>query len=126
MNRRSAVLPILLVLAGCARSVEVRSEPTPRTVDPVGTFDFQTAVDGASYGGTITIVPTDAGYGGSLDSDAGAATIRSVTVSGMTMRITTGGGADAALELVFSDNDNFTGSWAYAGMEGGLSGKRRR
>lgn len=126
MKRRRVVLPLALILVACARSVEVRSEPNPRALDPVGTFDFQTSIDGTGYGGTITIVSTDAGYGGSVESDAGTATIRSVTVNGMTVNIATGGGADATLELVFSDNDTFTGGWSYAGMGGSLTGKRRR
>jgi len=113
---------MVLVLLACARSAEVRSEPA--TVDPVGTFDFQTTVDGSTVGGTITVVRTDAGFGGSISSDAGDMPIQSVIVDGMTMRIATTGGA-ATLGLVFSDPDTFTGDWEYAGMGGTLTGSRR-
>jgi hypothetical protein len=110
-----------MVLAACA-SGQGRSNE----VNPVGAFDFSTAVDGMPVTGTVTITGQGPQYGGSITTNViEALPISTVTVEGQTVQIgATGPDGSLTFSMVFT-GETFTGSWTYAGMQGTLTGRRR-
>ena len=111
-----------VLVAGCA------SAPAqPRAVDPVGVFDFSTAVEGQAVTGTLEISRSNDVLGGTLSTSVTEPIpVRAVTVEGqqMTVLADTPDGP-VSMILTFAGNE-FTGSWTYAGMSGTLTGVRRR
>jgi len=122
MNRRSAVAALFtLVLAACA------SRPSgPPPLNPVGTFDFTTTVEGTAVTGTITIVRNGDAYSGSVGTNVTETIgIRSVVVEGQTMTVV-GDTPDGPVTMTVTfTGDTFTGAWTLAGMGGEMTGKRR-
>jgi hypothetical protein len=125
--------PVLLALlaacttAACGSSPRAPAASQPAAVDPVGTFDFTTAVEGTDVSGTITVSRGQNGLGGSITSSVTEPmTIRTVAVEGQVLTIT----ADTpdgplTMTLTFTGND-FTGGWTLgSAMSGQLTGKRR-
>jgi hypothetical protein len=125
---RNAALVLLLALApACASSPSSRA-PAPAAFDGTGTFDFTTQVSGSTVRGVLVIARgADGTHGGSVTTDAtGSAPIRDVEVGDRSIRVTvTAPDGTAVLELNFSDDNEFTGYWSYAGLSGALSGRRR-
>jgi|SRR5690606_3076390 len=121
MRTSRAVLPLLvLAVAACA------SRPSgPPPLDPVGTYQFSTSVDGQAFGGTMEITGTPGAYGGWIRGEGlPPIPITSVTVQGQSMRIGASlDGTPVAIDLDF-DGAQFTGSWSAGEMGGALSGRK--
>ena len=130
---------ILLLLAACASSSreavpaspppipEARVTPTPAAVNPVGEFEWSSALpDGTPIKGIMTITGTTGAYTGSINAgEQGVFPIRNVTATGQTMVINADH-PDGPLEvrLTFVAND-FNGSWRLGDQTGEMVGKRR-
>jgi hypothetical protein len=96
-------------------------------VNPVGTFEFTTMVNGASVNGTLEVMGSPGAYTGRLrTSILPEMPVSSASVSGQEMTVL----ADApdgtvTIRMTFT-GDTFTGSWALGGDGGALSGRRTR
>ena len=128
---KSWLLPVIAVtLAACASSPAVQPAEAPPArqvaLDPVGTFDFTTTVEGTSAAGTINILRTDSGYGGTITSNVtDAMPIRTVTVNDNRVDVI----ADTpdgplSINMIFTGNQ-FTGTWSLGAMSGTHTGQRR-
>ncbi|HSJ13775.1 MAG TPA: hypothetical protein VK939_05135 [Longimicrobiales bacterium] len=120
---------VVAVLAACAGTPDPGAESPPAGVvalDPTGTFDFSTVVDGSPVTGTITITRVATGLGGTITSTVtDTLTIRTVSVEGSRVLVT----ADTpdgplSLNMDFA-GDEFTGTWALGELSGTHSGRRR-
>jgi hypothetical protein len=135
MGRHALVLATGIILTACsgqsAHSRPSASPPEPEavaepTIDPVGAFDFSTDVEGQPVTGTITISGATGGYSGSLSSDMGGGTLRSIAVEGMELSfISYMPDATVYVVLVFEDQASFSGEWDAEGTFGYISGTRR-
>ena len=130
---------ILLLLAACASSSreavpaspppipEARVTPTPAAVNPVGEFEWSSALpDGTPIKGTIAITGNPGAYTGSVNAgELGIFPIKNVGVTGQTMVINAEH-PEGPLEirLTFVAND-FNGSWQLNADTGEMVGKRR-
>ncbi|MCI0433457.1 MAG: hypothetical protein L0271_07395 [Gemmatimonadetes bacterium] len=122
MNRKHAALFLAtLALAACASGP---SGPPP--LDPVGTFDFTTTVDGNAVTGTFNIVRSGDGFSGTISTNVTEPIgIRSVVVEGQTMTVV-GDTPDGPVTLTVTfTGDTFTGGWILADMSGAMTGRRR-
>jgi len=111
----------IAVAAGCA------SAPAqPRAVDPVGTFDFSTSMEGTAISGSIEIRTGASGYTGTLSTNVTEPIpITAVTVEGQMLNVTANApDGPVNFTMNFTGND-FTGGWTYAGMSGQMTGSRR-
>jgi hypothetical protein len=127
------VAPIALVMAACASSQPepaVTPAPTPLPVvtavlDPVGSYEFATTVNGQFVNGTMTITGEAGAYKGRILTNmfpeipiAGAA------VEGQTMVVRANmPDGELTLNLKF-DGAIFTGTWALGGESGAFNGKK--
>jgi hypothetical protein len=121
MNRWAAVCASLAFAASCA------SAPAqPRAVDPVGTFDFTTSMEGTAIEGTVTIQRAQNGYSGSLTTNVTEPIpVSSVVVDGQKVTVVADA-PDGPVTMVFTFTGNdFTGNWTYGTMSGTASGRRR-
>ena len=130
------VLPLAcaLLLGACASAppepapaAREVTPPAPAAVDPVGTFDFSTAVEGMAVNGTMTISRNPAGaLEGTITTNiTEAIPVRSVTVTGQRMNVvadTPDGPLNFVLEF---QGDEFSGTWDLGSMAGTHSGRRR-
>jgi hypothetical protein len=130
---------ILVLLAACASSPrqsvpdappsipETRVTPTPAAVNPVGEFEWSSALpDGTPIKGTITISGTAGAYTGSVNAaEIGVFPIKSVVVTGQSMVINADH-PDGPLDIrvTFVAND-FNGSWHLGDSTGEIVGKRK-
>lgn len=120
MKRLLAVV-LLLLAAACAST-----PPGPPPFNPVGTFEFETAVNGNPVTGTVEVAGQEDAYTGTVRTSATPdLPIAGVAVEGNLMVVT----ADTpdgvvTLRMSFTGND-FTGRWELAGDSGTLSGRRR-
>jgi len=115
------------VFASVAFAAACASAPAgPRPVDPVGTFDFTTSMDGTAIEGTITIQRAQNGYTGSLTTNVTEPIpVSSVVVEGQKVTVVANA-PDGPVTMVFTFTGNdFTGNWTYANMSGTASGRRR-
>ena len=127
------LLPIALVIAACASSQPepvVTPAPTPQPVvavvlDPAGSYEFATAVDGQIVSGTMSITGASGDYKGRILSNLfPEIPITSAAVEGQNM-IIRGNMPDGELTLNLKfDGPNFTGNWALGGQSGEFSGKK--
>jgi len=142
MKRQVILSAVALVLSACAGSQQPAATPAtqpPQTptaaqpqksaLDPVGTFDFTTNVQGTDVAGSFEIVRKDDGsYGGRILTAAfPEIPITRVTVEAS--KLIVGGSVDGQaliMELTFS-GDSFTGGWSVGdGSVGGqITGKRK-
>jgi hypothetical protein len=116
-----------VALAACASNAPP-APPQPPPLEPAGYFEFVTDVDGQAVTGSIEIRRSDGGgFTGVLSTSATEPVpVRSVAVEGQQLTVVSDTpDGPATLVLVFA-GDAFTGSWAYAGMSGVLSGRRIR
>lgn len=125
---------LLLVAALAAGTVACASTPAPPpappappAVNPVGIFDFVTAVEGTVVNGSITIAKTDAGFGGSVaTSVTEPIPVRTVVVEGQKLTVT-GDTPDGPVVFTMDfKGDQFTGSWSVGTMTGTHTGNRRK
>jgi hypothetical protein len=118
---RVAPLPLLLLVSACAARP---SGPPP--LDPVGSYEFTTSLDGQPLAGTMEITGTPGAYRGWIRGEGlPPIEVTSVTVQGQRMRIAASlDGTPVAIDLDF-DGAQFTGSWSTGEMSGTLSGRKR-
>lgn len=105
----------------------IQAPALPAPVDAVGVFDFTTSVEGNVLAGTLTVVKTDAGYGGSVTTNmTEPIPVRDVVVEGQKLTVT-GETPDGPLTFTMEfKGDDFSGTWSLAGMSGTHQGKRRK
>jgi hypothetical protein len=116
----------LCLLAGACASAPVTPD-APAALDPVGVYDFTTAVEGTVVTGTITITEATSGYGGSIATDATETIpVRSVAVEGQKLTVLADSPDGPVTFILTLDGDAFTGTWSYAGMSGTHKGTRRQ
>lgn len=126
MLRVSSALIATAVAAACARGGA--EPPTPAPLDPVGTYSFETTVEGQTVTGRVVIRGEPGSYTGMIEPDVGPPPmeIYSVTVDGQQLTaVADAGGEDVVLTLTF-DGDNFTGTWVLGFDSGVLVGRRIR
>lgn len=134
MKRTS--LAALFLLAACAPATPP-ADPTPAptappavatsaAVNPVGTFEFTTSVNGDMVTGSIEVTGNPGAYGGTIrTSITPDIPVTGVTTNGQQM-VVTADTPDGELALTMNfTGDNFTGGWTLGGGSGELRGQRR-
>jgi hypothetical protein len=135
MKRLATVLAVAFALAACSQSTTggaaapapaPAAPAQPETIDPLGTYDYSTEVEGQSFSGTMSIAGTRGTYTGSITSDMGPITMRNIEVTGMELTFL-GDMADGTVVAFFLtfEGDAFTGEWEAEGMTGFISGSKR-
>ena len=132
--KRMLALCFAIAAGACATAQPETATPArevspapPAAVDPIGVFDFATAVEGMAVTGTLTVTRGAAGaYEGSIATNiTETIPVRSVTVTGQRMDVV-GDTPDGPLSLVLEfRGDEFSGTWTTGAMSGTNSGKRR-
>lgn len=125
MKRSIAPLAAAVMLAACASSGQ-QAPAGPAPLDPVGTYDFTTNVEGTPVTGVVTITRNSTGYGGSVATDVTETIpITAVTVEGQKVMVTAAT-PDGPLTFALTMNGaDFTGSWTLGPMAGTMTGKKR-
>ena len=127
------VIPLLLLAAACASAEPQPAQPTvvPATtpvaaaVDPVGTYEFSTVVDGQTITGTLHLEGTPANYKGRIVTSVfPEIPITSATVERNVINLR-GSMPDGELSIrmVMSGSD-FTGNWALGSDSGEFNGRK--
>ena len=135
MKRLATVLVSGIIFAACSGPGSSGSLPAPPpepeppaepTFNPVGVYDFTTAVEGQTVTGTLTLSGAPGAYSGSMTSDIGGMTVRNISVDGMEVSFV-GDMPEATVYfvLVFEDESSFSGEWDAEGMVGYLTGTKR-
>lgn len=133
MKRTLSAAALLVLAAACAPAAAPPPEPAPApapmaaaALNPVGTFEFTTSVDGNPMTGTIEITGQPGAYTGVVRTSATPdLPITGVSVQGDQMTVTSSvNGETLTMRLTFAGND-FTGGWTVAGDSGDLAGRRR-
>lgn len=117
----------LTTLAACASAPSNPETAAASTaVEPAGTYDFNTTVDGTAVTGVVTITRGTGGYTGTITTNVtDPITIDQVTAEGnrITVIALTPDGA-LTFTMDFS-GDDFSGTWTLGEMSGTHTGKRR-
>jgi hypothetical protein len=127
----------LVLLAACAPAATSAGDPVPApttappavttaaAVNPVGTFEFTTSVNGDMVTGSIEVTGNAGAYGGTIRTSATPdIPVRGVTVNGQQMVVTADTpDGELVLTLNFTGN-NFTGGWTLGGGSGEMRGQR--
>lgn len=94
-------------------------------VNPLGTFNFSTTVQGDPVTGSIEVTGTPGAYGGTLRTSVTPdIPLSGVTVQGQRM-VVTSDTPDGQLVLTLNFEGNaFTGGWTLNGGSGDLTGQR--
>ena len=129
---KRSIIPVLAALTAVAIGVSTAKAQTPAPpapVDPIGTFEFTTTVQGQTVNGTINIAKDSASsaLAGKILTDVmPEIPIKSVTVDGKKV-IIYAEIPDGALTITleFEDKDKFAGNWTLGGDGGAISGKRK-
>jgi hypothetical protein len=134
MKRRS--FAALVLLAGCAPATPP-ADPMPAptappavatsaAVNPVGTFEFTTSVNGDMVTGSVEVAGQPGAYTGTIRTSISPdIPVTGVTVNGQQM-VVAADTPDGALTLTLNfTGNNFTGGWTLAGDSGELRGQRR-
>lgn len=118
--KRMLAAALVLFLAACA------SAPRgPAPLNPVGTFEFQTTVNGGPVTGSVEVTGQPGAYGGTIRTSVTSdIPVTGVVVTGQDMVVS----ADTpdgplTINMTFTGND-FTGEWELSGDSGTLSGRR--
>ncbi|HEV3050417.1 MAG TPA: hypothetical protein VGX50_08925 [Longimicrobium sp.] len=126
----------LVLLAACAPATPP-ADPMPAptappavatsaVLNPVGTFEFTTSVNGDMVTGSVEVTGNPGAYGGTIRTSATPdIPVTGVAVSGQQMVVTahTPDG-ELTLTLNFTGN-NFTGGWTLGGGSGEMRGQRK-
>jgi hypothetical protein len=129
--KRMLIAP-LLVLAACAPAVS-SGEPSasvsaaaPAAVNPVGTFNYTTAVNNQEVTGTVQVNGQPGAYTGTIRSSITPdVAIAGVTVNGQEMTVTANTMTYGLLTIKMTfTGDTFTGHWSMGGGSALLSGRR--
>jgi hypothetical protein len=105
---------------------EAMTTTTSAAVNPVGRYEFATAVQGQPVTGTITITGNPGAYGGEITTSiTPPLPIAGATVSGQQVTVT-GNTPDGTLtfRMNFTDGTSFSGAWELSGDSGNLTGRR--
>jgi len=131
--KRMLTAAATLLAAACAPAGPPATEPAPTvmvpaaaaTVNPVGTFNFSTTVDGNPITGSIQVTGERDLYGGVIrTSITPDIPITDVTVEGQRM-VVTANTPDGPLVLTMNFTGNaFTGGWTLDGDAGDITGQR--
>lgn len=124
----------VLLFAACSSAPEtttptpqpaVQTPPAPVAVDPAGSYEFSTIVDGQTVTGTMAISGTPGAYRGRILSNMfPEIPITSVTVFQRKM-VVKGSMPDGevTLNMAFTGQD-FVGNWELGQMTGDFTGKK--
>jgi hypothetical protein len=127
--------PLALLLAACASSPSpapapapvVIVAPKPAPLDPAGSYEFTTVVDGQTVTGTMDIAGTPGAYTGKILTNlfpeipiVGAA----VEGNAINVRASMPDG-ELAIHMVFEAGPDFKGNWALGGDTGDFNGKKK-
>jgi hypothetical protein len=125
------LMPVIAVIA-CASSEQIATTPQPVVttpavvaIDPVGSYEFSTTVDGQAVTGTLTIGGTAGAYTGRIVTNM----FPEIPVTGAKVEdktvIATGSMPDGELTIrMLMDGMNFTGRWELGGDTGEFNGKK--
>lgn len=127
----------LVLLAACAPAA-TPGDPTPAptappavtttsaAVNPVGTFEFTTSVNGDMVTGSVEVTGTPGAYGGTIRTSATPdIPVTGVTTNGQQM-VVTADTPDGELTIAMNfTGDTFTGGWTLGGGSGEMRGQRR-
>lgn len=134
MKAKLFLAALSLSAAACSTAPTSETGPTPAAqtttasaaVNPVGRYEFATAVQGQPVTGTITITGNPGAYGGEITTSiTPPLPIAGATVSGQQITVT-GNTPDGTLtfRMNFTDGTNFSGAWELSGDSGNLTGRR--
>ena len=126
----------LVLLAACAPAATSAGDPVPAptappavatsaAVNPVGTFEFTTSVNGDMVTGSVEVTGSSGAYGGTIRTSATPdIPVTGVTVNGQQM-VVTADTPDGELTITMNfTGNNFTGGWTLGGGSGELRGQR--
>jgi hypothetical protein len=131
------MFPAALLLAACASNTQpaAQTSTTPvqpavaqsgtGVVDPVGAYEFSTAVDGQTVTGTVHIEGTTGAYKGKIVTSV----FPEIPIVGATVEnnviIARGSMPDGELTFrMVMEGANFKGNWSLGGNSGELAGKK--
>ena len=127
------VLPFALIMAACAsKQPEPVFVPAPTlqptvaaVLDPVGSYEFATTVNGQFVNGTMSIAGAPGAYKGRILTNMfPEIPIAGVVVDGQTM-VVRGNMPDGELTLNLKfKGEIFTGNWALGDESGAFTGKK--
>jgi len=109
-----------MAVAACGSSAPPEP-PAPAPFDPVGTYTFETTVEGQPITGTVVIERTSTGFGGMITPEVGPPPIPVIGVVTDGRRVTITGdaeGEDLLIIIEVAEDGSYTGTWAL-GFDGG-------
>ena len=127
------VASLVLLAAACASSpapvaTTAPTQPVPSTsaaVDPVGTYEFSTIIDGQTLTGTVHIEGAPLNYRGRVVTKVFPdMPITSVSVAANVISFVASMGGDDVLVRMVMDGSNFQGSWQAGPDSGDISGRK--
>ena len=118
----------MAIAIGTSTAAVSAQTPAPApAIDPVGTFEFSTTVQGQTVNGSMTLTKTEGVLGGKIMADImPEIPLKSAVLEGKKLTLTAET-PDGVLTLVldFEDADKFAGNWTLAGDGGAITGKRK-
>jgi hypothetical protein len=122
----AAVLAVALMFGAACSYGTSGGTPAPVSLDPVGTYTFETSFDGQAITGEIIITGSKGAYGGSVEPDVGPppVPITEVTVSGWEITLTADAGGEVLIIVMTFTGNSYTGSWALGLDSGELKGEK--
>ena len=127
------LVPLVFMLAACASSpapvaTTAPTQPAQSTtaaVDPVGSYEFSTVVDGQTVTGTVHIEGAPLSYRGRIVTAMfPEMPITSVNVQANVVNVVASmGGGDVLIRMVM-DGMNFKGTWAVESDSGEITGRK--
>jgi hypothetical protein len=136
--KKLTIIPVALLFAACASSSEqppaqaatapqqpAATQQTTAAVDPVGTYEFTTVVDGQTVTGTMHIEGTTGAYKGRiLTSVFPEIPIVGASVESNVINVKASmPDGELAIRMVM-DGMNFKGNWALGSDGGDFNGKK--
>jgi hypothetical protein len=125
--KRMIAAALLLFVAACAPAPIASPPPLPppAALNPVGVFEFTTAVDGNEVRGSVEVTGQPGAYGGTVrTSITPDIPVTGVTVTGQTLLVAAST-PDGPLTFALTFNgDAFTGRWELNGDGGDVTGHR--
>lgn len=123
---------LVFLVAACASSpapvaTTAPTQPVPSTtaVDPVGTYEFSTSIDGQTLTGTVHIEGAPLNYRGRVVTKVFPdMAITNVSVAANVISFVASMGGDDVLVRVVMDGSNFQGSWQGGPDSGDISGRK--
>jgi hypothetical protein len=111
--------------SGSASSSTSTSVSAAAALDPVGSYRYETEINGQAVGGVLTIRSENGVLRGTIVAEGqGEFPVRDVTVSGSTMTFVFETPNGAGVGRIAFTGPDFVGSWELAGQTGPLKGKR--